>query len=506
MLKRWLRNPRILYLAALAGASIFATLMFRAGITRYACRPFCDSKLGESLLDAPHPARWLFNAGFLVASLAYCVWLLRNADEVRSFRTLVCRALPFLGLGYLAYPISEDIYLYLTYGSMGLSGANPYVLASDDIQTPMVGLFHWRVTSTYGPFAMLIFMGSAVAVPYSPVAGIYLFKVFCLLAHVANGYLVWRIVGGGPLRSKLASAYLLNPCLISFHIGDAHVDVFLCTWILLMAGALRSRAYVAAFLAGWGGMLTKTLPIIWMPLLGAFLIRRRRWKEIGVAALVTIGIVGILSATILPTPDAWASLLNPATAHRYARSIYHMFQIALQKATSLDTVDQAWLLSRVELLGLSVYVAYYCGVWLKVFFARRQEYGESDLIADMGWVTLALLLLATPWMMPWYPTVLLPLAVLSGRPFFALSALAFSLTTELVYGDGATLELRNLVHSAISIFPIAITLALRRRLSEAAQGWWRRMTITPERMPKMFMGRLATPAGGHSMEPHGEHA
>lgn len=506
MVRRCLSNPRSLYIIALAGGGVFSSLMFRAGITRYACRPFSDSKLGASLLDAPHPARWIFNAGFLAAALAYCAWLLLESEDVRSFRILLRRAIPFLGLGYFAYPFSEDIYLYLCYGSMGLSGANPYLLASDDLQTPLVGLFHWKITSTYGPLAELIFMGSALAVPLSPVAGIYLLKVFCLLAHVGNGYLVWRILGAGPIRSKLALAYLVNPCLVSFHVADAHVDVFLCTWILLMAGALRSRAYLGAFMAAWGGMLTKTLPIIWMPLLGGFLVRRRRWRDIGIAVLISLCIVALLSVSVLPTPEAWASLLNPATAHRYARSMYHVGQVLLIKLTSLGTLDQAYLMSRVELLGMVAFVAYYSGIWLKVFFARRTEYNESDLIADLGWVTLVLLLLATPWMMPWYPTVLLPLAVLSGKPFMALSALIFSLSTELVYGDGARLELPNLAHSASSLMAITLVLSFRRRLTDIAQEWWQRMLTSGQGRPTTFVKPLSSPEKRHPVEPRGEHA
>jgi len=51
---------------------------------------------------------------------------------------------------------------------------------------------------------------------------------------------------------------------------------------------------------------------------------------------------------------------------------------------------------------------YYVVTLLKSYF--RNNYSEINLVPDIGGITLTLFLFATPWLMPWSPFFLLPIA------------------------------------------------------------------------------------------------
>lgn len=464
-------------IAAFAG---YAAVLIRNGVERFAHR-LPNGRLGPSDLEGFHVARGILNLCFIIVLAAYVVWLLRSTEDSTSFRGLLKKALVFLALGFIAYPATTDIYGYLHFGAMGLRGVNPYLHAADSIPIPEMPLqSEWWQPSTYGPLTQLLFMISALPARVSPVLAVYLFKTFCLIAHVVNAFLVWRVLGEGSLRSKLTMAYLINPSLLSMHVAEAHVDVFVCSATLILIGCLLSGKYVEAVLAAWAGALTKTLPVLWLPILASFMLHRRAWKAMGWSALASLVIVGVLTATLLPTVEAWKALASPAARVMVARSIHHLLSLLLEHGLKVAPDGRAAFLSKGVLVGTGVFAAYYLWICLKPHVRRRSS--ESGLIADLGWVTMALFLLATPWVMPWYPSVLLPFAVLSGAPFLGLCSLVFSLSTGVIYGDGAGRNLFSMLTTVVTIAPILATLIWRRRLSETATAWLARAqgpTSTP---------------------------
>jgi len=315
----------------------------------------------------------------------------------------------------------------------------------------------------------LLFMIAALPARISPLTAVYLFKLFCLIAHVVNASLVWRVLGAGSLRSKLTMAYLINPSLLSMQVAEAHVDVFVCSATLILIGCLLSGKYFEAVLAAWAGALTKTLPVLWLPILASFMVGKRAWKPLGWSGLTSVAIVGVLTATLLPTIAAWKALINPAALGLAARSIHHLSGLLLDHGLKMGADQRNAIVSKEVLVCTAVFGVYYLWICLKPHVRRMSS--ESGLVADLGWVTLALLLLATPWMMPWYPTVLLPIAVLSGAPFLGLCSLVFSLSMGVIYGDGAGRSMISMLTTVVTIAPILATLIWRRRLSEKATAW-----------------------------------
>jgi alpha-1,6-mannosyltransferase len=463
-------KPKSLVAVAIAAFAGYAAVHVWDGYSRVAHRD-PSGRLGLTQLEGGiHLARGILNFCFIVVLAAYVIWLLRATEDSPSFRALLKKALVFLALSFLAVPVTTDIYLYLHYGSMALRGVSPFLTPSGSIPIPEMPMQNdWNQTSTYGPLAQLLFMIAALPARLNPVAAVALFKLFCLITHVVNAGLVWRILGAGNLRSKLTMAYLINPSLLSMHVVEAHVDVFLCSATLIMIGCLLSGRYVEAILAAWAGALTKTLPVLWLPLLASFMAGKRAWKSLAWSALASVGIVAILTVTLLPTLDAWKGLFNPAARTLVARSIHHLSSLLIEHGLKVPPDRRVAIVAQEVLVCTVAFGIFYLWVWLKPHVRRVSS--EAGLVADLGWVTLALLLMATPWMMPWYPTILLPFAVLSGAPFLGLCSLVFTLSMGVVYGDGAGRSMISMLTTAVTIGPILATLIWRRRLSERATAW-----------------------------------
>ncbi|MEX0270341.1 hypothetical protein AB3R30_14450 [Leptolyngbyaceae cyanobacterium UHCC 1019] len=465
MLKNFARS-QILYTFALITASILCVVLAVGGIAS-----FFEAIAGEETnfnsesFNGVSFIRILSTISYISLCSCYLIWLFRSQpiSNKLKFKQIIKPAIPFLLLALIAYPLSNDIYLYLQYGLMQLRGVNPFVIPASHVSSVLMPLLYWLQTSTYGPVSQLFFISSAVFIRVNPILGVYVFKLFCLLVYILNAHLIWRLLKDSPSRSKLTIAYLLNPFLLIAHVADAHVDVFLCCSVIILIGCLYHRRYVAAILAIAVGFLTKTLPIIWLPLVVGFLISRRLWKTLAIALASLAVIVLILSQTIFPTLVAWKSLLNPGVSGLTARSIHHLINLGLSfftGATFLENQPIIQQLSRITVLGFAIFYS-----WKLLQPYLKRNYLEVNLVTDLGWVTMALLLGATPWLMSWYPSVLLPFAVLiRNAPIFSLASLTFCLTTGALIGAGSGDTVLSLVGCLLTLVPVSTVLIWRRQI------------------------------------------
>lgn len=416
-----------------------------AGGKRFATFPNLASHLGISL-------------SYLALVLLHVVWFLGTPTSAYSypkFFSLLQRTGAFLALAFVSYPLGNDIYLYLHSGLMNLSHVDPFTVQVGAFTSELSPFIDWKQTSTYGPISQRLFTGAATLVSIHPILAIYGFKVVCLLAHILNGFLVWKILPPN-VRGKFAIAYLLAPVLLMEQVGSAHVDVFVSTSILLIAICLFKGLYSRAFLAIWGGFLTKTIPVIWLPLLLCFLVRKGRWINLLLGLLASIAIAIGLWKTALPSVASWSSLLNPGVVGQYQSSLPALLRAWLETFKALDptapssTVQKYWLLqfSRYTLVG---FAAFYAWVVLQIF--RRPSYSAMTLLEDMGWVTLVLMLYATSWLMPWYVSILYAMAVvLPGARLFGLTVLMFGVSSSAMYWLVGDAGLRSLVAIGLPTF------------------------------------------------------
>jgi len=396
-----------------------------AGGQKFATFPNWNSQLGIGL-------------AYLTLQLLYLFWLLRTKrpDEFPRFINILGCIAVFLALALLAYPLGDDIYLYLHFGLMNLSGLNPLIHKASSFTSQLSPFVDWGQTSTYGSVSQLLFTAFAAVVPKSPILAIYSFKSFCLCLHILNGYLIWRLLLL-PERGKITMAYLLNPLLLMEQVGSAHIDILVSTSLIVLVGSLSRQRYILAFLALWGGFLAKTLPLIWMPLVAIFLVRQRYWKQLVWLVILSLTLLIVLSATDIPGLRAWASLFNPGVTGKYHASLHALVQswlnlFRLSSPSLMTLYHERQILYELTQYTLIGFAAFYGWVAWRGYVKRYDS--QLHLIMDIGWVTLSLLLFATPWLMPWYASVLLPIAALVPQAqLFGLTSLMFCLSSSSVY-------------------------------------------------------------------------
>ncbi|MEG4104595.1 hypothetical protein [Microcoleus sp. S13_C5] len=462
MANNYLKNQKILYAAALAASIIFCIAMTSMGITKY----YSVLQGGDNYNDYPTSGfsliRVLINGSYLIATVTYIIWLTKKQQTSYSFLDICKYAIPFLALALIAYPQSSDIYLYLHYGTMSLHKINPYLNSSDSFVSNLSPFLHWRQTSTYGPVSLFFFALSALGVPISPLLAVYIFKIICVLVHTLNAYLIWRLLTNYEHRNFITMAYLVNPMLLNEQIANAHLDVLVANTLIVLIGCIYYQRYVFAILAILVGFLIKTLPIIWFPLVFAFLCKQRRWRDLAASVLLSLLIIAVITYTFMPTVSAWRSVLNPATSGATARSFHQALNLFMNFLPNVSVETRENILSFLKYFAYLSWIVYYAGTLIKSLF--RQKDSEINLVSDIGWTTLTLFLFATPWLMPWYPSILLPIAALSiNSSHFVLTSLTFSLSPSIILGAGSGTTVISLATSLVSVVPATALVIFGRK-------------------------------------------
>jgi hypothetical protein len=291
----------------------------------------------------------------------------------------------------LAAPLvlSTDAWAYWAYGRIAaVAGGNPY--RDEPQEFPADAAFEhigadWRdTTSVYGPAFTLASEPLALAAGESEDAAAWLYKALAAAALLGCTVLAARL----SRRPAVAAALVgWNPLLAVHFAGGGHNDSWMAALVL---GALALGAAGRPRLAGaaWAlGVLVKWIPLLFLPLraLEARAVGRRV-DHLGLALAVTI----VVALATWRYGRHWLLAIGPlaANANQETRfAIPHRLQ---------DAGLPRWL--AVGLLAAAFVVAY---AWL----LREASRGRARLGLAAG-----LLLLALPYLAPWYVVWAVPLA------------------------------------------------------------------------------------------------
>ncbi|MCY7324493.1 MAG: hypothetical protein LH660_22525 [Phormidesmis sp. CAN_BIN36] len=412
---------------------------------------------------------------YLVLAIVYLIWFF-DGDRcpVSSFSRILLKTAVFWMIALIAYPLGNDIYIYLHSGLMNLSDVNPFMTRAGSFASELSPFVDWGQTSTYGPVSQFLFTISAAILSIHPIFAIYSFKFFCLALHLFNGYIIWRLLPHDESdsffnRSKITIAYLVNPLLLMEQVGSAHIDVLVSTSAIVLVASFAKQRYWVAVVALWGGFLSKTIPLIWVPLVALFLIKQRQWKLLLDTTLTSLGLILVLSASKLPGFEAWGSLLNPGVSGQFQASLPTIVRFGLDLMRifvpgSIGMSQQQTILLIITRLSLLGFAGFYAMTLWRSY--RQRNYSQPNLIEDVGWVTLVLLLFATPWLMPWYASIALTIAALIPQArLFGLTSLAFGLSSSAQY----LLQGHNSLKALVAIgIPLLVLLIGSRMLKVAS--------------------------------------
>jgi alpha-1,6-mannosyltransferase len=318
IINNYLKNQKILYAAALAASLVYCIAMTSMGITKF----YSVLQGGDNYNDFPSSGfsliRLLLNGSYLIATVTYIIWLIKKQTS-SSFLDICKYAIPFLALALIAYPQSTDIYMYLHYGVMNLNKINPYLNTSDSFVSSLSPFIHWLQTSTYGPVSLFFFSVSALAVPISPLVGVYFFKIICLCVHTLNAYWIWRLLKNSENRSLSTMAYLVNPMLLNEQIVNAHLDVLLANTLIVLIGCLYSGPLCLRHFSNLGRISSKNLTYYLAAFSFRFPIQSAPGRDLAAGFLLSLLRITVINYTFLPTVAAWKSLLNPRLVSATAR-------------------------------------------------------------------------------------------------------------------------------------------------------------------------------------------
>jgi alpha-1,6-mannosyltransferase len=310
-------------------------------------------------------------------------------------------------LAPLAAPVllSTDVYTYWDYGRLSaVHRANPY--EEEPREFPGDPAFsrmgaRWRgTTSVYGPAFTLASEAHAVAVRKSPAAAAWTYKALAALAMLA---LVWLAAG---LASKPAFAAAFvgwNPLLAVHFAGGGHNDVWMMALVvtaLALAAAGRKQLAGAAWAAS---IAVKWVAVVFLPLRA--LEARHEGRRVGHLGFA-----------------ATAAVLTAAASWRYGTGWLDAFGPV---ARNLREGARYSIPSRLESLGLphGASVGLFAGLFglVYVWLLREAWRGRARLGLAAG-----ALVVAAPWLVPWYAVWAVPLAAIEEDGTARILALALS--------------------------------------------------------------------------------
>lgn len=355
---------------------------------------------GSALRAGAHEGRDLPSTVFLTAaSCAFVLYVVALFFVRRRARLPIVLAIAaVIQLVPLAGPLvmSRDVYAYWAYGRLtAVHDANPYTVAPshfarDPASREMAK--GWRTSkSVYGPVFSAASAGLAATAGRS--AGN---EAFAYRAAGAAGMLALTALAAtvAPLPAFAAAFVGWNPLLAVDFAGGGHNDVWMMAFVFAgLALAARSPRFAGASFAMAGGVKWVALGILPLHLLSS---GRREAIRTALGFFATAALLAGVAFYFFGT--AWITTLG-IFAHR--------------------TSDWA-IPSRLHQFGLPRWLALVPLIALAPLLVRSARAGRPR----MGLASM-LLLIATPWLLPWYAAWAVPLAAVEEDRLVWVLALVF---------------------------------------------------------------------------------
>jgi len=351
-----------------------------------------------------------------------------NYNRIRDYGSLlfIAVAARIVLVGVDPYT-SNDVDRYLFDGRIALSGLDPYQVSHDSpLLTQLRAVWqppeeHAGYVTLYPPLALALFsIAAAAGVEYAQLVW-SLMTLFAGIATLLIGALMLEKTG------KLSHLPLLalSPILILETSVGLHLDAFSTLAVVAAIYAWQNeRVKLCAGLIGAGALL-KILPI--MLLLPLFFSQTRLHRALSVA-LITLTTVASGYAV------AWFMGLKPIGSigvffqkWRFGSPLFNVFDDVLEPATSL-------MLCIALVLCASAIIGYIC---VSIQRENKSEqpisfFANQNSLVNCLQFAVALPLLLSPVVFPWYLMPLIPLLALKPNIYLLLWVCVMPLTYEVL--------------------------------------------------------------------------
>jgi alpha-1,6-mannosyltransferase len=371
--------------------------------------------------------------GFEALTFAASVVAFAFAARVRPRQSLLWGALFRATLLFRSPDLSDDVYRYAWDGRVAAAGISPYRHAPADPSVAFLRdgdwtrMSHRDARTVYPPAAQALFR--AAAATGRPVSAM---KVFAAIADLSVVWLLSLFPGG----ETAAALYASLPLAVFESAGMGHVDsvgVALLVAAALLVTSGRRALSGAGFAAS---VAVKYIPAAAvLPLLRA---GRSRFAAAGAATLAALWIFGSAGGS-----DPLSGMGNFALRWEANAIVYPAVRRGVEAVRLPQRAKAAyaqWKSRRPSEPWMErIWPYFYSALFARILLAMAGGAGLflialrcAEPIAAIA-ASLALLLVLSPVLHPWYALWLLPFALLARRPAFLLFSLSVPLAYLLAY-------------------------------------------------------------------------
>ncbi len=342
------------------------------------------------------------------------IWLYLLLNTSRQINTGYVLGILFrLSLLGVVPNLSDDVYRFIWDGRLAVHGMNPFIGTPvfflenyshiQGIDTSLFDLFGKDTYSSYPPLNQLIFFIAAKLSPGSLFGSILVIRGFILLFELGNIYLIRKLLREYGLPLKRGLLYVLNPLVILELTGNLHFEAQMIFFILLLLlGLKRTKIYLSSLAFGMA-VISKLLPLIFLPVI---------WYRTGMRkGLVLAGISFlVIAVSFLPFLNLkmiygiFKSLSLYFQWFEFNASIYYLMREVGYWLTGTNIIQAAG-----PLLGL---VTFLMILWLS--FSR---YAQKGSLTEIFMWLLMIYFAMTTTLHPWYITTLMALSLFTTYRF-----------------------------------------------------------------------------------------
>ena len=300
--------------------------------------------------------------------------------------------------------LSQDVFSYVAHGFLGLlADHNPLLKPVEStLRTafgPRFAGFGW-LSPGITPYGILWTRVEIAVVSFwhgNVYAAVLSFKAIATVASLAIARLIWLLLGRTypDLQLQGTLAYLWNPLIVMEFAGEGHNDAVMIFFSMAAIAAAIGFRPTISVIAQVLGIMTKYLPLLFLPAQLWYLWRARRNGGQLALQLVTAAAVGLAIAIFLYAP-LWAGL--------------HSFDGIMKRTGSISGSATlfgatAWFLKHSPLKASAqpIATALLAGPMLAwILWSAVRVKDAADLARTCAWISLAFVLVASPDYWPWY--------------------------------------------------------------------------------------------------------
>jgi len=421
------------------------------------------------------PSILAFCGSYLLALFLLCYGNI--GEKVRLRTMIIIGAIVAVPLLIMPNIWSSDVFDYIVYGRLPIVyHANPYITAIGEYPSdPFFNMTCWKASvSVYGPawsLLSIIFVTFCELVGAGPAFYVFFFKLAALVSHLASGALIWHILKRADVKTHAfgTAVYLFNPLTLIEFAGNGHNEAFMITMLILGIFFAQRNRWVGASVAFTMAVQTKFYVLPMFCLYVCYLWWREpelraSWRAAFSAVAVFVAVSFILYLPFGLSPTTILAPFYGVAAQSMTKSLaeYFMYK-SIFKLEHIPIIGRLFGGSQADMQRLALEATFVVCV-----FCAAHARSLSRAVTGMAFFAFFWTTIGATWFMPWYLTVPLALAPLSGSRSLGFASVLASMTVFIIYllegwSYASTPEAHNFMVSYFQPFvfgpPIAVLLA-----------------------------------------------